>query len=303
MKKLTSTSLIVAALALVGASPAMAISNITIADKAPDFNGFNGNGSTTSAGSTTLSGLGAGLEDNETERVGSLASIAGQTWDMEAFMRDGKKLFIVSGYDLLNGLAGGRPGDLFINVGSPTSPTRDPLTNPPGGNVPNSQYPYTWAVDLSLAHSYVSGGSYSNVAAFGPKTHAYKLNANSVLNTAVNDGFRSNPWRFQNGSSFDSVNLIDIKYHQNQTNAQTTSLIGTTFAGTWHNVLEIDLSFLGSIPDNTNVWFSYTMECGNDSLKGFDNDGFRIVPEGGMTVILISLGLVALSFAARRRRA
>lgn len=295
----------------VGAQAMAVPTNITIADKAPDFNGFTGNGSTSAAGSTSIAG-GSGLatnnnrEDNETERVGSFASIAGQQWDMEGFIldADAKKLFIVAGYDLLNGLHGGRPGDLFIKVGG-AEPTGAPTTNTNliqngiASSGYTSPYNYSYAVDLSLKNSYTGGTYGTNVASFGSSVTVYDLNAATTLNTTLNDTFRSNPWKFSNVSG----NSVDASYGTGV--SYTTGLanpFGQGFQGTSHNVLEIDISFLGTIAAGTNVWFSYTMECGNDSLKGFTNAGFRQVPDASMSALMISLGLAALSFVGFKRR-
>lgn len=287
---------------LAGAVQALAVpTNITIADKSPDFNGFTGDGSWSSGGTNTT-GLNVGLEDNETERVNSagFVTIAGQQWDMEGFIRDGSKLYIVAGYDLLNGQPGGRPGDLFIKVGG-TAPSGSP-TAVNTGNVANGvspAYGYTYAVDLSLAQTYVSGGSYSSVGSFGSTATVYDLNAASMLNTAIYDQSNSNPWKVDNslGNSFDTTFNTNISYSTN-----VADPFGQGFAGSYHNVLEIDISFLGSIPVGTNLWFSYTMECGNDSLKGNTSSGLQQVPDNGMSALFISLGLAATAVAGFKRR-
>lgn len=288
---------------LFAGAQAMAVpTNITIADKAADYNGFTGNGSTSAAGSTLIAG-GSGLatnnnrEDNETERVGSFASIAGQQWDMEGFILDGNKLYIVAGYDLLNGQSGGRPGDLFIKVGG-AEPTGNPTTA--AANVSNSLYNYSYAVDLSLNNSY-TGGSYTNVSSFGLAATVYDLNTTTSVHTTLNDQFRSNPWKFVNdaNNNVDTSFSTGIKYNGR---ADQANPFGENFGGTFHNVLEIDLSFLGTIAAGTNVWFSYTMECGNDSLKGQTTAGFRQVPDAGMSALLISIGLAALSCVGFKRR-
>ena len=52
-----------------------------------------------------------------------------------------------------------------------------------------------------------------------------------------------------------------------------------------------------------NIYFSYTMQCGNDSMKGeADGGGFREVPDGGSTLLLLGSGLSALFGLKRRTR-
>ena len=67
-------------------------------------------------------------------------------------------------------------------------------------------------------------------------------------------------------------------------------------------MLAIDLGFLGSIPLGTDVWFSYTMECGNDSLKGKYAGGFYRTPDSAASVLLIGLGLAAMGFFGLKSR-
>lgn len=265
--------------------------NVTIEDEATMYNGFTGNGSTTAAGSTSLAGLNAGKEDQETERVSGLAAIAGQTWDLEAYYLDGKQLSLIGGYNFLNGLSGGRPGDLFIAVGG-AQPTFNPTTNPTGGLVANSTYGYKYAIDLSLS-SYPTG-SYVNQASFGTTASVKLLNGSSVLRTVENDKFGSNPWKYESTAA--STTTTGISYATN-----VTDPFGLGLQGTGHNVLTIDLSFMGTIAAGTNVWFSYTMECGNDSMKGYTNDGFTTVPDSASSLLLLGLGFSALGALGYRR--
>jgi hypothetical protein len=43
------------------------------------------------------------------------------------------------------------------------------------------------------------------------------------------------------------------------------------------------------------------MQCGNDSMKGKFDGGFR-VPDGGATVLLLGTGLSALALLRRKMR-
>lgn len=299
-----------AVVALLSASRAIAVpTEITIPDFAPLNNGFVGNGNNNAVGNFSLPGLGIAHEDNEVERVTGFQSFAGQGWDLEGMFKSGNYLYMVGGYDFLNGLTSGRPGDLFIKVGG-LQPGGSPTSNT--GNVLNgTYYNYTYAVDLSKTNylPQLGSGSYVNAASFGSSANVYTLNANSTLNTATNDIFQSNPWRYQNNYSvqpgitrpFTNTNSgvasTSISYFTGLSSSTVASSLGVTFAGTSHNVLAIDLSFLGSLAPGTDVWYSYTMECGNDSLKGHEH-----VPDGGTSAILIGIGLGAIGLIKRKRR-
>lgn len=311
---------------LLGASQLLAL-EITIPDyqgspNNTNNNGFIGYGSSSNGGNQSLAGLGVNgfgvntYEDQEVERGTIGPAIAGQMWDLEAFVKNAAQLQIWSGYDLLNGLNGGRPGDLFIKVGG---------TNPPslpgvGTTHQNSAYGAGWdyAVDLSLASGYAGLTGNYNIpeSTFNSTTiKVYDLNASSWLNAVINESFRSNPWQYANS----------VGTGQTQTNDRVLTTTGTYVrridnAGTGlgllgddpthpdpvrhktHNVLTLDLGFLGTITPNTNLWFSYTMECGNDSIKGYDNRGQDRVPDGGASALLMGLGLTVLSLLGLKRQ-
>lgn len=302
-------SLLAAGSLLVSASSAFALNfNITVADNRNSpgtYNSFTGSGGG-GLGSNTA-GVGFGQEDQETEP----GTISNQLWDMEAFVVDNEalKLYIVGGYNMQNGEAGsggvvsGRllPGDLFIKVGG-TQPLPNPTTNTPA-TVVNSTYGnngYTYAIDLSLP--------LPGTGTFGSTTNRYNLNANSVLDTVIYDSFGANPWKFNSGAT--STSTVGISYTTGLLNgaAQLNALnlgglLGAAVgSGRVHNIMEVDLSFLAGVQDD--VYFSYTMECGNDSLKGLYSGGFDSVPDGATSILLIALGLVSMVvFGSKRRKA
>lgn len=254
-----------AAAALLGfASQAMAV-DITIAD--------NLGGAGFDAGAR-----GTGLEDQETEP----GTVANQTWDLEAFTIVGTRLYMIGGFDFSIGQVGGLPGDLFIKVGG-GAPSGNPLTA--GGTVRNGDYyNYTHAVELA-------GG-------LGSSATVQTLTADSNLDSVVNGQFRSNPWQWSSGGTAGSTLT---SYTPGLTDAQILSGYGVVLEGGSHNVVSVDLAFLGAIPSGTDVWFSYTMQCGNDSLKGQYYGGFR-APDGGATLVLLGMGLSALGAAGRKLR-
>lgn len=287
-------SLLTAGSFLLGASAAFAAPfNATIADWNQSAPNYFGGGP-----------YGLGGEDNETEP----GTISSQAWDMEAFVVVGKTLYIVGGYNMQAGAAGGggsvvpgmlTPGDLFIKVGG-----SQPLPNPTTygtGTVQNSIYNYTYAIDLTQP-----------VGATGPIAAAYSLSGTSVLDTVVYDQFGANPWKYNSGGTFVTNNIAltytsgladNASFLTNTLGLSGPSVNGANgqLKGGSHNVLAIDLSFL-SVAAGTDVWFSYTMECGNDSLKGNYSGGFDKVPDGATSVLLIALGLASMAIFGSKRR-
>jgi hypothetical protein len=270
--------LLLAASLVLGGTQASAV-NITVADNDPTANGFAGGP------------RGVGGEDNETEG-GTLSS---QAWDMEAFVVSGTTLYLVGGYNMQAGEygAGGSvvpgmltPGDLFIKVGGSNPGFQPDTAN--SGDVTNAGYGYTYAVDLTQP-----------VGATGATATTYALSSSSVLNTVIYDQFGANPWKYSSGGT--SIGDRGINYTSGLSDAAVNSLLGISVTGGAHNVLAVDLSFL-SVAAGTTVYFSYTMECGNDSLKGQYAGGFDRVPDGGTSARLIGLGLAAMSLVGLKRR-
>jgi hypothetical protein len=291
---LKSLLLATAALSLSATQGLALASNVTVADYNATLWGFNGAGSLTSGGYNNRGNFGAAKEDNETEA----GTIAGQQWDMEAFVVNGSSLSIVAGFDLLNGVQNHNisAGDLFIKVGG-AKPGFSPV-NYGAGNVTNSYYDYTYAIDLSKATRFGN-------ASFGPTANVYSLSSSSVINTVIYDQFGSNPWKYDNNLNAGAGTATAITYTTGVAdNAPALQALGLGWlVGGYHNILTIDLGFLvGTVAPGQNVYFSYTMECGNDSLKGQYSGGFDQVPDQSTSLLLLSLALLSLVGIARQRR-
>jgi len=276
---------------------------------------------------------GTALEDNETEansaRVfttsGSFVGTAlgtdkGQMWDLEgmAINEHSGHLYMVGGYDFNAGIAHqGLPGDLFIKLGS--AGTFQPVVDPLGGSYLNGTGllgtpGYDFAIKLS-------GGGMTGVPF---SVTVVDLNAASSLDSVRNDALGSNPWKLSTGALNDGTFTASAVYKTGLSAAATAlytgeagfaTLHGDTDAGNTggytagtiiqntHNVLDIDVSFLRSIlPANKVVTFSYTMQCGNDQMKGRYGGGFQLVPDGGASLILLGGGLSTLCLFGRRFR-
>jgi len=185
-----------------------------------------------------------------------------------------------------------KSGDIFIKIGSPAGPL--PTTSTPAIVANGAYYGYDFAIDLS-AVGLVTGAS---------STAFYDLNASSLMHTVVYDAFLGNPWKFVNGSSVDGSGMTAITYSEGHANgsAALVALGLGSLTGGLHNIIEIDLGFMPAVAPGTQVFFSYTMECGNDSIKGQYGGGFDRVPDSASSALLIGLGLAAMAAVGLRRR-
>ncbi|MEW6157025.1 MAG: hypothetical protein AB1813_06305 [Verrucomicrobiota bacterium] len=224
-------------------------------------------------GNSTSPGWYGGQEDNETEPN----TIIGQTWDMEAFVVQGTYLYMIGGFDFVNGNSGFKSGDIFIDTNNSFS--SGPLS--PGQFEPNSSYGYEIVLDLDFsALTYV----------------ARVLSGASVLETVTFDQLLSNPWRYSSGDLGTLASGL-LTYQTGLTDAQIATLYGIALSGGSHNVVGIDMSWYS----NPNLATHFTMQCGNDNLVGKIGGGIT-VPDGGMTVMLLGMGLAGLAVAARRMK-
>lgn len=237
------------------------------------------------------------FEDNESEATATLQTVRAQIWDLEGYSMSGNTLSIVGGYDFAVGQPNGTPGTLFIKVGG-TAPGFNPTVNGTG-QVPNT-YGYIYAVDL------MSGSVYS-------------INPSTMLQSVIFDTFGSNPWKldttgltptavaahsYTTGLSAAAVAALTgestFQYLKGDTGADGG--LGWGSGNVSHNVVQLNLGFLGAVSPSDDIFFSYTMECGNDSLKGIYGDGFFQVPDGGATLMLLGMGMSGLFIAGRRMR-
>lgn len=264
--------------------------NITIEDQYAGGAGFSGGP------------VGQGKEDNATEP----GTIANQNWDYEAMFLNGNKLGIVAGFDMKSGKADSYitpQGDIFIRIGSQVdakfvSGNPDPVAfdyvihfpqvpPPPGNPFSGSDYWTSGSIQYAVygknqvdliptGDSGISGGG--ALLKDWLWQASPKAGASPIYSTA-------------------DVGVPMGLYADNQTDAQVLAALGISLWGDSHDILSgilLDWNKLGV--SGKYVYFYTTMGCGNDLLEGK-----TYVPDGGMTVTLLGLGLVGLSFAARRR--
>lgn len=287
------TSALIAAGLLAGLSQASA-NNVTIADWNTTTTWEFGGGGSDPAG-----------EDNEIE----YAAWRNQYWDLEAFSynKNTQTLYLIGGYEFEQGYGSGyNPGDLFIKVGG-ALPSGAP-TLPTSGTIDND-YNFTYAVKLS-------GDTPGNLTgSVGVQT----LSSTTQLSTVSADNRGGNPWKVANFQQNEGT--VNVVYHKGKNSTYVNNLtgvaglvgdsdgsapganveadgVGHTLGGyNDHNIVEINLfgTQLGNLLAGETFWLSYTMECGNDSIKGH-------VPDGGTTLMLLGSALSGLCLFGRRMR-
>ena len=227
-------------------------------------------------------------EDNETEP----GTAIGQQWDVEAFQLNGLTLSVIGGFNFMAGEGTYASGDIFIDVDG------DAIygTDIGGGGTTtksNSLFKYDYVIDFQQT---LDANLDSSVSSIGPKYTVYKLDTTSdlVISVAVAGNAESNPWVYHSGGEAVSGHVDrDI-------------VVGTYTGGEYagfgannnHNMIQLDLSFLGSyVPSG--ALFKFTMECGNDNLVGRAPNH---VSDSGAPLALLGMGLAAMGSVLRSRR-
>lgn len=296
-------------------------SNVTAYDYAgpnslPAWNPYSwGPGPTAGVDPVANYEYGAGGEDNETENT-TIATRQGQLWDLEAFVvgesaGSSRPLYLVGGFNFESGQGAVNPGDLFITVGNPQPSSTPSLSS------------FSYVVRLNNPGNDLAGGSASvyKLDKFGVGTAANASGLIAVQNPQLN----TNPWKYTPGVNEAADYTTTIAYTSGLASTDA-ALTGMGLAllddadetsenprnypegnQTTHNILEIDLGFLYNDftaaylnnPANP-IYLTYTMQCGNDGIKGELTGGFRDVPDGGLTVMLLGFGLACIPVARRR---
>ena len=215
---------------------------------------------------TIFDGVGNALE-NEDGTVEPYC-VWDQNWDLEGFFINGTTLYIVGGYDFVNGYGGYAPGDLFFDTNGDAIYGASNSGSGSGNVVVANDFGYDYVLDFNDASM-----SYS----------VYALSNASTVTVYYGQNDESNPWRYDSGGTIIGSGTAS---YETVTDLQVA---GAGLAGGIHNVVGIDISFLP-------VGFflaHYTYECGNDNLIG-------TVPEPS-NMFLLGTGLLGLVAVGRKR--
>lgn len=225
-------------------------------------------------------------EDNETEPGTEI----GQKWDLEAFHLNGTTLNMIGGFNFLAGEGTYASGDIFIDVNG------DAVWGPttPGGTgttvKSNDMFKYDYVIRLN---GRILNSSLDSTTGDGQSIDGtydvFKLSDASSEVTVASIG-SSNPWTYYSGGQkIASGVAVQSAY---------TGGLYQGYAGndTHYQFGGFDLSFI-PVADRDNVFFKFTMECGNDNLIGVGK-----VPDSGMTLAMFGLGISGLAVFSRRIR-
>lgn len=239
---------------------------------------------------TSFGGGGISVEDNETEP----GTVPGQIWDLEGLFYDDTdtsaiELTIVGGFDFKNGATGNgitfHTGDIFIDVAG---------------------------VDLghSSGYDYVmhftDRGNDDDAQALnwtGSDTTPYQvieLDSDSQLNDVYYSSLNfSSPYTYNSGGNAPDPNVTG--------NAQysASDITGTGFAGedgnNNHYSLTVDITWL-EVLHGEGKDIHLTIGCGNDMIAGSISGGGFPAPDGGLTLVMLGMGLAGMGVVSRRWR-
>lgn len=254
------------------------------------------------AGSGTTFGSlhGQAGEDNETEPN----TVAGQVWDLEAFMlKNGSALSIVGGYNFKTGQSYGGmtyyAGDVFIAASTPVYGAAAPsLSGGSGYNtIQNASYKYDYVIVFDRTNPGNAGGSALDEVNGKIGYKVYKLNNESELSAYYRQNDDSNPFRLKIPTSATELTAaagsVTVALDNSLDSTQGGQFYGYGGNNSHYVLSGIDLGFLTT----GYYWFHTTYGCGNDSIMGYGH-----VPDGGMTLAMLGMGIGTLALVGRRLR-
>jgi len=222
--------------------------------------------------------LGANGPENNTVQYNAIAD---QSWDLEGFDWSGTSLSMTGGFNFLTGVGVGTSdviamGDIFIYLDqSPYSVPSSSDHDGPWTGSENWDFVIRFARDSAGNYlQTVDGIGYSIVA--NQPGLSYSLTQNPL---ALNVGL---PWQLDGSFATDGYASYST---------------GNDAEGFHNTVSGIDLG--GILGANDSFYLHTTMRCGNDVLWGSSEAAG--VPDGGMTLCLLGLGVGTLSLIRRRQ--
>ncbi len=199
-------------------------------------------------------------EDNEVE----IGCVRNQNWDLEGFILDDNELSIVGGFNFKDGYL--YPGDGHTYKGGDIFIDIDDNTSG-----------FNFVIDMDYEN-----GTY--------KVYTITDKTGYVKTSDVN---YSNPYRVDLGG--DEELLFSGTLDFTGPTGEELDLLGVDKTDVHYKVSGIDLSFL----DNYEFKLHYTLECGNDLLKG---QGSVALPEPGTFSLLLIGSMCMVGFWSIRRR-
>lgn len=223
----------------------------------------------------------------------------GAAWDLAAFTANGLNngtLGVLSGYDLQNGFENTTIGDIFVDtdgIGKVRFPDPNGNYDPTIVNGSTaSDFDFEYAIRFDFANSLYK---------------VYALDEYTVLQNASyfteNYNSASNPVRVS-GTPASAFYTDTLVYNPNFNPATLWGLnITPTSAYKYYAELQGMNNWL-RLGNDDKAWFQLTMSCGNDAISGQKTGSFIITPDGGATVSLLGMSLLAIlgASAVKRRK-
>lgn len=250
-----------------------------------DANGWNILPNCTYTAAWSLEGVGAGLS---TDPVTGLD------------VRNGW-YYLVGGYDFKNGKDGYQVGDLFIDIDG-TRQVPSTFQFPSGIGNGNFNYnPAPWNHDGNSSTPAIENQGWDFVVRMNFDTSYTAYDIRTVDATFKSGYFRqndkANPWRLVTTGLTSFSGTMTYSVGVNEATAETY-VLGQNLVGSFdRNVVGLDLSWLAAyLPTSgtINEGLRITMGCDNASLVAQDTEGFRRVPDGGMTLLMLGSGMLSL---------
>lgn len=251
--------------------------NITIKDPFNDSGFFNN--------STT----GATQGDVEAGYVESGAA-TGNVWDLASFSLTGSKLTMTGGLNFDTGAVphAATPfpvGDIFVFSGVPyTGALSTPLPANATATDPNR---HNWDYVIHFQRGLIGGYPVDETPIVSGMSFNYQILSKTTVDQHSTYYTTQNP----SGHIYDLPWMVgDVQSVNWQVGTYVSGLGAESL---FFNSMTVDISSILGLVDDPYVHL--TLRCGNDVMWGR-------VPDGGFTLVLLSLGLGGLALAVRRRK-
>jgi hypothetical protein len=202
------------------------------------------------------------------------------TWDLAKFDLTGNTLSMTGGFNFKTGTGLGvggtfAIGDIFVY-------TQVPFLNASDANKNSWKYVIHFDRSASGSNPTIAGNQvqYSIISNLHDTGYIYTQLPNVM--------YPNLPWMV--GDPGQATPLL-------ASGVATYTSSGALNSLAFQNTLSVDVSSLLTLGND--IYFHVTQRCGNDILWGHTTGR---VPDGGFTLVLVSLGLAGLALAVRRRK-